>query len=273
MRKDTLSWLGPVLLALALAAALWFFWARSEAPEPELVPDQAPADAPVEAEDEQPEHPLAATQEPPAEQPELRPLPPLGQSDEYFKLELDDLFGERLSERLVENDLIERIVATVDNLPRDQIAERIRPMTAVPGQLLVREGEEEGEYYLDPANYERYEPLVSTVTTADTDQVEEAYRRFYPLMQKAYTDLGYPDDYFNDRVIEVIDHLLETPEVDEPIRLVRPHVFYEFADPGLEELSPGQKLLLRMGGDNASAVKLKLRELRDRISANREEGA
>ena len=38
------------------------------------------------------------------------------------------------------------------------------------------------------------------------------YERLYPLFQQAYEDLGYPGKYFNDRLVEVIDHLLQTPE-------------------------------------------------------------
>jgi hypothetical protein len=96
--------------------------------------------------------------------------------------------------------------------------------------------------------------------------VAATYRRFYPLIQEAYTQLGYPDAYFNDRVVAVIDHLLETPAPAEPIELVQPHVLYKFADPKLEALSSGQKLLLRMGGDHAARVKSVLTELRDRIA-------
>jgi hypothetical protein len=74
--------------------------------------------------------------------------------------------------------------------------------------------------------------------------------------------LGYPDKYFNDRAIEVIDHLLATPEVEGPLNLVQPRVLYEFADPKLERLSAGQKILLRMGPDHRLKLKAKLREIR-----------
>jgi hypothetical protein len=92
------------------------------------------------------------------------------------------------------------------------------------------------------------------------------YRHYYPLFQQAYTDLGYPDGYFNNRLVEVIDHLLATPDVTGPIRLSQPGVLYEFADPSLEQLSAGQKLFLRMGSENAAALKLKLRELRREVA-------
>jgi len=92
------------------------------------------------------------------------------------------------------------------------------------------------------------------------------YRRFYPLFQEAFAQLGYPDGYFNDRVVAVIDHLLETPEPVEPIRLVQPHVLYQFADPDLEALSSGQKLLIRMGPDHISRIKAVLSDVRARIA-------
>ena len=103
--------------------------------------------------------------------------------------------------------------------------------------------------------------------SADVEAVAEVYRRYYPLFQDAYVDLGYPQGYFNDRLVEVIDHLLATPEIDDPVGLVRPHVLYEYEDPDLEALSSGQKLMLRMGKAHANSLKARLRELRALITA------
>jgi hypothetical protein len=44
-------------------------------------------------------------------------------------------------------------------------------------------------------------------------------------------------------------------------------VFYKFADPELEGLSAGQKIMLRMGAENAAKVKAKLREIRRVLAA------
>jgi hypothetical protein len=266
MRKDVLQWLIPVLLAVGLAGALWFYWWKSERPAGDIRP-KVPTEAP-EPEVEAPPGPVHPLEPPPretSERPELRPLPPLADSDEYFRIELSHLFGEGLGEQLVEKSLIERVVATVDNLPREQVADRIKPMSALPGQLVVDEGNVDGEYILAPENYERYDELVGLVARADVGEMEELYRRFFPLFQKAYIELGYPQGYFNDRVIEVIDHLLEAPEPEGRLKLVRPHVLYEYADRELEELSPGQKVLLRMGNEHSATVKEKLREFRTRI--------
>jgi hypothetical protein len=95
------------------------------------------------------------------------------------------------------------------------------------------------------------------------------YERLYPLFQQAYEDLGYPGKYFNDRLVETIDDMLQAPEVAAPIQLVQPKVFWEYADASLESRSAGQKLLIRMGPANARLIKAKLRDFRAEIVKNK----
>ena len=157
------------------------------------------------------------------------------------------------------------MVATIDNLPRGHVAERMRPVGRLSSNLIA-DDTDDGGLVLSPDNFERYTELVDMLALTDMDEIGDAYRRYYPLLQEAYVSLGYPNGYFNDRVVEVLDHLLATPEITGQIRLVRPHVLYEYADPGIEALSSGQKLLIRMGPANAARVKNALAELRARIT-------
>jgi hypothetical protein len=123
---------------------------------------------------------------------------------------------------------------------------------------------------LGSANFERYAPLIKVVQSTDTKTLAGVYFRLYPLFQQSYEDLGYPGQYFNDRLVEVIDDMLKAPDVQGPIQLTQPKVFYEYADPKLESLSSGQKLLLRMGPANETVLKAKLREFR-KVIVNRPE--
>ncbi|HJW57873.1 MAG TPA: DUF3014 domain-containing protein [Burkholderiaceae bacterium] len=79
--------------------------------------------------------------------------------------------------------------------------------------------------------------------------------------------MGYPDGYFNNRLVAVIDHLLAAPEIEGPLALTQPHVLYEFADLDLELRSADHKIMLRMGMDNAAKIKAKLREIRSEVTA------
>jgi hypothetical protein len=136
----------------------------------------------------------------------------------------------------------------------------MRPVPSTPGPFLTVGDEQQAT--LDEHNEARYAAAIAALRALDLRAVSGLYQHFYPLFQRAYEDLGYPHGYFNDRLVAVIDHLLATPQPPEPLALVRPKVFWEFADPELEARSAGQKLLLRMGRDNAAFVRARLRELR-----------
>src|SRR5262249_40875299 len=140
--------------------------------------------------------------------------------------------------------IVRHIVVTVDNLPRRKVAVELRPVKSTPGTTAT--ATQGDTTTLGSANFERYAPFMKVVGSTDAIVLAGLYFRLYPLFQQAYEDLGYPGQYFNDRLVEVIDDMLRTPEVPGPIQVRQPKVFYEYADPRLESLSAGQKLLLRM---------------------------
>jgi hypothetical protein len=153
-----------------------------------------------------------------------------------------------------------RLVATVDNLPRRSVAAQVMIARPVPGAFVAAGGD--GNLAISSENAARYTPYVRLAHAIDSKAAVALYVRFYPWFQQAYQDLGYPSGYLNDRLIEVIDNLLATPDVPGPVAVVQPHVLYQFADPNLESLSAGQKIMLRMGTNNSSQVRTKLREIR-----------
>ena len=189
------------------------------------------------------------------------PLPDLANSDSPLRDALAQLTGaDAVKDDLVPEDLIRRMVVTIDNLPRQKIAVDKRPTKPIPGAFAA-DGDEL-HATLDQRNFERYKPLVAVISKLDMQQLGAVYIRFYPLFQQSYQNLGYPNGYFNDRLVEVIDAMLATPEPTGPIQLERPNVMYVFADPALEARPAGQKLLIRMGPQNARVIKAKLTELR-----------
>lgn len=221
---------------------------------------QAPPPAPA------PEQPAPPPEHypvpPPAEQ--APPLPSLDESDTAIKGDLEGVFGQKPVESfLIPQRIIRHVVATIDGLDREPVPLRVRPVPAMEGQLAV---ETEGDTItLSPSNAERYRAFISALQTAEGQKIADLYFRYYPLFQEAYEKLGYPGHSFNDRLVQVIDNLLATPDVTPPIRLVRPKVLYQYADPNLEALSSGQKMLIRIGPENAAVVKAKLREVRQAI--------
>ena len=177
-------------------------------------------------------------------------LPALADSDSYAREVLQRLFGDALTSLLVSDRLIQKFVATVDNLPTKNVPQQTSPFKSVAGVFTP-----------GPANHKRYEPYVRIAEAVDEEVLFAAYRAIYPRLQEAYEELGYPGRHFNDRVVVAIDDLLAAPEVASPA-LKQPNVLYVFADPELESRSAGQKILIRMGPENAARVKSRLREFR-----------
>ena len=262
--------LGVTLLVAALVAAGgWYWWDRQQPapagpPQPPVAaaPQPAPAETVV---DTTPKYPLETTEE--AQAVAATDVPGA----------LAQLLGQDAVNRFLElGDFPRRVVATVDNLGRAHAPPAIWPVQPTSGRFSV-ERSAQGEV-IAAANAQRYAPFVRLVSGVDAAKAAALYRRMYPLLQQSYRELGFGERYFNDRVVEVIDLLLATPqpsappevrltEVKGPIAPERPWVRYEFADPRLESLSAGQKMLVRMGPENAAPLKRKLAEFRAQVVA------
>ena len=249
-----------IVLALGSAAA-WHWWPRiapAPAPPPTVVapPAPEPEAAPPIA------NPIPSTTEGPA----APALPVLAESDQPFYAVLLKLTGEKPAASLfVPENLIRHLVATVDNLPRHRLSVELRPLHTISGTLQVTGDELHAT--LDESNAARYQLAATVLRQLDMASLAHLYQSYYPLFQRAYEDLGYPHGYFNDRLVAVIDHLLATPELAGPVQLVRPKVFWEYADPELEARSAGQKFMLHVGAANAALLREKLRALRAQIAA------
>ncbi len=71
--------------------------------------------------------------------------------------------------------------------------------------------------HIDADNGLRYAPFVQFIESIDSARAVALYRWMYPLFQQSFQELGYPNAYFNDRLVQVIDHLLQTPVPPEPV--------------------------------------------------------
>ncbi|MBP1474399.1 DUF3014 domain-containing protein [Frateuria sp. MAH-13] len=188
------------------------------------------------------------------------PLPALDASDTDVASALLALGGSPLDGLLRRDQIIRRVVATVDALPRQSVGTNILPLKTPQGAFVVEQAD--GAITLSPRNAERYAPYMQVLEGVDPKALVAWYVAHYPLFQQAYRDLGYPKGYFNDRLVIAIDDMLAAPVPDGPVALVQPKVFYRYADAGLEARSAGQKLLMRLGADDEAQVKAKLRQIR-----------
>lgn len=265
-----------VVLAAAVLGSAYFGWLRQNevAPEPvapPVVTPVAPPPAPVASEPAI-KYPVPAAE--PEAQP--KPLPALADSDAYVQAALTDLLGKKNVLTFLQLDsFARRVVATVDNLGREHAPPQVWPVNPTPERFSTRG--QAGTETIHPDNSQRYTPFVLFVESVDAVQAVKLYVSLYPLFQQAYEEVGFPKRYFNDRLVAVLDQLLAAPvqdgpvgvqlvEVKGPVPSERPWVRYEFADPRLEALSAGQKMLIRTGPVNHRRLRAKLLEVRKLVT-------
>lgn len=250
----------PLVMLIAIVAAGVLVWRNMHRPEPVTTPPpQAAAPQPAAPAANAPKYPIEAAS---VTLPSMAaPLPVPADSDAALQDALAGLFTAVPLDRVFYlQQIVPRFVATIDNLPRETAA--LQRMSVKPVGGNVATAQADGRILLRADNAERYATYMRVMEQADTQKLVQSYVHFYPLFQKAYEDLGYPHGYFNDRLVEVIDHLLAAPDVPAPIALTQPKVLYEFADPALEQLSAGQKMMIRIGPVDESRAKVKLRDIR-----------
>lgn len=279
-RRESSTGTIAVIVLLAIAAAyLGWRWYQQQQPAPAAPPvpvAAAPNDAPVVP----PLTPLPELLEPHNPLEGLAPpdagLPPVADSDARVSKALAELFGGRNANTFLRSDgVVRRFVATVDNLPREQAPASVWPVHPT-GERFITSGQGDAQV-IDGRNAARYNALVQLAQSIDPARAAKVYARLYPLFQQAYEELGYPGRYFNDRLVAVIDHLLQAPEPAGPVRVrlvevkgsvqsTRPWVRYEYVDPELESLSAGQKIMVRVGLENERRLKASLRSFRQQVA-------
>jgi hypothetical protein len=273
--EEIISWIPAVFIVLAIAAGL-YFWLKSDEPQTPETPPVAEQALPEQDGPPKIQYPVpvAPVETAPAEIPSVEqfeqveetPVEPEAEPESAPEPTIEEqvtfLFDWReYGQLFLLEALINHFVVTIDNMTGPKLPQKFTFTRPPPGKFMVVK-ETEDEIYLDPKNHERYTKFVEFAMAADINRFVTFYVRHYPKFQSAYEELGYPDRYFNDRFVEVIDHVLAAPDVEGPFRLEQPKVYYTFADPKLEALSAGQKIMIRIGPDNAAKVKRKLLELR-----------
>jgi hypothetical protein len=215
------------------------------------------------------------------------PLPNRENADSFIAKALTDLLGvSAVKDQLQLNDFVHHCVATTDNLGRSQAPSIMWPVNTTPDRFASmitesKNGTRKEVILVD--NDRRYAPFINMIDGINMSKVANLYFHLYPLFQQQYEELGYPQKYFNDRLVEVLDLLISTPDPVRPLEVhlvdvegnvksTQPWVRYEFTDPALQSLSSGQKILLRIGKENGDILRHKLIEFRKLVTANPQTG-
>ncbi|MEM1205142.1 MAG: DUF3014 domain-containing protein [Acidobacteriota bacterium] len=253
--REALSplWIAVLIIALIGLSVLAFRWFTAEPPAPMPAEQRVPANSandPV---------PGAGAADERRRRPEM---PPLDASDAVVR-ELASTLTEhpKLAAWLVPDDLVRKLVATVDNIARgDSPRPHLKHMVPEgPFEVEARPG---GGLRVAESSYRRYDLVTEVFTSLDIGATVRLYYDMEPLFDEAWAELGDPRVTFRESLAQSIDLLMEVP-IPEGSPSVDPKVSsYVYSDPALEQRTEAEKHLLRLGPENARKVQTKLRFLR-----------
>jgi hypothetical protein len=247
-RRSPVVW-GLVLL-VALLAAGGYFWVRRDRPV-----KGTPADKPVAssaAPSDTSRAPLGAT-------PEAVGVPPLPESDPVVRLLVQSLSSHpRVLAWMATDGLVRNFTVVVDNIANGQTPARHLGMLKPAGRFRVVPGS--GGLRIDPASYERYNPIAAAVGSIDPQAAARVYATLRPRIEEAHRELGAPES-FDVTLEQAIVRLVQTPVGGDSRVATKGADGFQYADARLESLTAAQKLLLRMGPGNARIVQDKLKQI------------
>jgi hypothetical protein len=278
-----------ILLVIAIGFA-WQFTGSKPAPE---VADKTTPTARIDPEPEKVivvVEPVEDIEEPEVEEvvevvPIENPLPSLDESDEWLKKILPEItWRKELLTLIIDEDMIRRFVVFTDNFSQGIIAYEHSPFVlpqvkftpetdSVSFQKTVQNQESSQEFSQGKQNVwqwnesssKRFSLYVDLLRSMDSESLVQWYLEVKPLIDEAYIELGYEDDFTNtlqDAITRVLD--MELPK--SSMALIQPSVMYKYANPQLEALPDTDKLLLRLGKDNLLVMKSVLLELHEKLA-------
>jgi hypothetical protein len=254
-----------VLAIIVVGIVLWRTIREQSAevvPEPVAVEEKVPEPPPLPPAEDIPPRPAPAEVTEEAEAEPAPALPALEDSDAMLREQLSAAgVGPELDRLEQQQNLVQQGTALIDGFSRGLVVRKLLPID--PPKEPFSATEADGAMFMDPAGYDRYDGYAEAIASLDTSVLVNNFHTMRPLYEQAYGKLGLNPDDFDNALIRMLDRILATPEIDEPIALTRKSVMYKYADPRLEELTPLQKHLFRKGPDNIRRIKEQARALRD----------
>ncbi|PKI17108.1 DUF3014 domain-containing protein [Colwellia sp. 12G3] len=198
-------------------------------------------------------------------------LPALDKSDDWIQEKLPELtWRNELLSLLITEDIIRRFVVFTDNFTQGLLAYDhslfIQPKVkfSVDEQLSNVDGEQ-NVWQWDSETSKRFDLYVDLLRSVDSTTLVNLYVDIKPLIDEAYLELGYEEDFtytLQDAITRVLDMELPKSAMD----VTRTSVMYKYQDPQLEALDDSDKLMLRIGKENLLIIKSVLLEVNEKLT-------
>lgn len=256
------------VIALVVIAGVVYWLLQRSQPEPEvaILPSspavEAPAPEPTATEPTPSAAPAPQPTAPPAPPPVK--LPPLDRSDPDVIGFLLDVSDGGFKDWLIQEHLIRKFVRAMNALEEGKLVSQYRPFND-PKTPFSATATTDDAWQIDPQNYQRYTPYLESLEQVGPEQLVKIYRRYYPLLQQAFEELGVKKGDFEDVTIRALTRITKAPMPPMEAALSRPSVTYRFSAAEFEQRSAVEKLLFRMGPENAQRLKKLAEDMLDQL--------
>jgi hypothetical protein len=203
---------------------------------------------------------------------EVSPLPSLDESDNWLKEKLPSLtWRNELLKLVIDDNMIRRFVVFTDNFSQGTLTYKHSPLTLPSSSFSAIETQNfdesnQQEWLWDKSSERRFSLYIDLIKSTDSESLINWYLEIKPLIDEAYTELGYPDDKFTDTLQSAITRVLDAELPKSPLKIIRPSVMYKYQDPAIEALDDVDKLLLRLGKENLLIIKSALLEFSEKLA-------
>jgi len=198
-------------------------------------------------------------------------LPELDESDIWLQTKLPELtWRTELLKLVIDEDMIRRFVVFTDNFAQGNLSYEHAPFVLPKNKFSVDEGQVSSEgnqsvWQWNNNSSKRFNLYIDLLRSIDSSHLVDWYFEVKPLVDEAYNELGYEDDFtvtLQDAITRVLD--MELPK--SSMALIRPSVMYKYQDKKLENLPDSDKLLLRLGKENLLVIKSILLEINEKLA-------
>jgi hypothetical protein len=199
------------------------------------------------------------------DEPNVVQLPTLNNSDTFVFEGLRAMQnGASVLRLLAQDQIVRKFVVFVENISRGEFPQTGLPYRALGEEMPVR-NIDENFFVMEDSAHARFDEIVQTFVSLDTDAAVTLYRALSPLFQQAYAEIGFRNVSFDETLRLSINNIVRTTNMEGPYQLVKPSVMYLYADASIENLQEVHKQLLRIGPDNTTLLKAKLREFASQL--------
>ena len=199
------------------------------------------------------------------DEPNVVQLPTLNNSDTFVFEGLRAMQnGASVLRLLAQDQIVRKFVVFVENISRGEFPQTGLPYKAL-GEEMPVSNIDENFFVMEDSAHARFDEIVQTFVSLDTDAAVTLYRVLSPLFQQAYAEIGFRNVSFDETLRLSINNVVRTTNMEGPYQLVKPSVMYLYADASIENLQEVHKQLLRIGPDNTTILKAKLREFASQL--------